>query len=230
MRLDRYLSQTTGMSRKEASRVLQRENVTVDGVAQKKSAFKVPEGAEVMWNDLLLELAGPTYLMLHKPLGCVCANSDALHPTVFSYLDVPRPDQLHTVGRLDLDSSGLLLITDDGQWSHRITSPRQQCLKVYRAWLADPLSEADVAAFAEGLQLRNETALTAPAVLDIITEREALVHLHEGRYHQVRRMFAAVGNKVEQLHREQIGTLKLDSNLAPGEYRALTEEEVAYFY
>lgn len=230
MRLDRFLSQTTGMSRKEATRVLQRETVTVDGVAQKKGAFKVPEGAEVICNGVLLEIPGPTYLMLNKPSGCVCANDDPIHRTVFSYLDEPNLDKLHTVGRLDLDTSGLLLITDDGQWSHRITSPRRQCLKVYRAWLADPVSEADVAAFAQGLELRNEATLTAPAKLDIVAEREALVHIHEGRYHQVRRMFAAVGNKVEQLHREQMGTLKLDVDLAPGEYRSLTKEEVASFF
>ena len=232
MRLDRFLSQATGMSRKEVTRLLKRETITVDGVAQKRGAFQVPEGATVFWDDTRLELPGPTYLMFNKPAGCVCANDDPMHRTVFSYLDLDRPnfDKLHTVGRLDLETSGLLLITDDGQWSHRITSPRRQCLKVYRAWLADPVTETDVSAFAEGLQLRNETALTAPAKLEIIAEREALVHIHEGRYHQVRRMFAAVGNKVEQLHREQVGTLKLDADLAPGEYRSLTTEEVASFY
>lgn len=229
MRLDRFLSETTGMSRKEATKVLQRETVLVDGVAQKKAAFKVPAGAKVTWNGARLELSGPTYLMMHKPLGCVCANSDPLHLTVFSYLDVANPDKLHTVGRLDLDTSGLLLVTDDGKWSHRITSPKQQCPKVYRAWLAEPLTAADISAFAAGLQLRNETTLTAPAVLEIVGEREALVHLHEGRYHQVRRMFAAVGNKVEKLHREQVGALKLDADLAPGEVRALSPEEVALF-
>ena len=229
MRLDRFISEATGMSRKEASKALQRETVTVDGIAQKKAAFKVPQGAEVLYNNTRLELSGPTYLMMHKPLGCVCANDDPLHLTVFAYLDAPNPSKLHTVGRLDLDTSGLLLITDDGKWSHRITSPKQQCPKTYRAWLADPLSAADVTAFAAGLQLRNETTLTEPAVLEIIGEREALVHVHEGRYHQVRRMFAAVGNKVEQLHREQVGALSLDPTLAPGESRALTPEEVALF-
>ncbi len=229
MRLDRFIAETTGMSRKDATKVLQRAEVTVDGAVQKKGAFKLPAQAVVKWNNEPLELMGPTYLMMHKPLGCVCANDDGLHLTVFSYLDLPNKDKLHTVGRLDLDTSGLLLITDDGQWSHRITSPKQQCPKTYRAWLADPLSAADVTAFAAGLQLRNETTLTEPAVLEIIGEREALVHVHEGRYHQVRRMFAAVGNKVEQLHREQVGALSLDPTLAPGESRALTPEEVALF-
>ncbi len=229
MRLDRFISETTGMSRKEATRALQRAEVTIDGVVHKKFAFQVPEGAEVVWNDKQLKLTGPTYLMMHKPLGCVCANDDPIHRTVFSYLDVPNPDKLHTVGRLDLDTSGLLLITDDGKWSHRITAPKRQCPKIYHAWLASPVTEADVIAFAEGLQLHGEATLTAPAVLEIINEREALVHVHEGRYHQVKRMFAAVGNKVEQLHREQVGTLKLDTDLAPGETRALTAEEVALF-
>ncbi|QEY58072.1 pseudouridine synthase [Pseudomonas sp. C27(2019)] len=229
MRLDRFLSEATSISRKEASKVLHREEVSVNGVVQKKGAFQVPAGAVVIYNDVPLELPGPTYLMMHKPLDCVCANDDALHRTVFSYLDLPNTDKLHTVGRLDLDTSGLLLITDDGKWSHRITSPKQQCPKVYHAWLADPLSTTDISAFAQGLQLHGETTLTAPAVLEIINEREALVHVHEGRYHQVRRMFAAVGNKVEKLHREQIGALKLDADLAPGEYRVLSAEEIALF-
>lgn len=229
MRLDRFIAETTGMSRKEATKVLRHDKVTVDGVVQKKLAFQVPEGAEVFWNDQRLELQGPIYLMMHKPLGCVCANHDSVHSTVFSYIDLPNLDKLHTVGRLDLDTSGLLLITDDGQWSHRITSPRQQCPKTYHAWLAEPLNEADVSAFAAGLQLNGEAALTAPAVLEIINEREALVHLHEGRYHQVRRMFAAVGNKVEQLHREKVGALTLDPTLAPGESRMLSAEEIALF-
>jgi len=229
MRLDRFISETTGMSRKDAAKVIQRAEVTVDGAVHKKGAYKVPAGAEVIWNHEKLKLVGPTYLMMHKPLGCVCANDDGMHMTVFSYLDMPNKENLHTVGRLDLDTSGLLLITDDGKWSHRITSPKQQCPKVYHAWLAEPLSEADITAFAEGLQLNGETTLTAPAALEIINEREALVHVHEGRYHQVRRMFAAVGNKVEKLHREQVGGLSLDAELAPGEYRTLTAAEVALF-
>ncbi len=229
MRLDRFISETTGISRKEATKVLHRAEVSVDGVVHKKGAFKIPDGAEVIWNDKQLKLTGATYLMMHKPLGCVCANDDGMHRTVFSYLDEPNKDKLHTVGRLDLDTSGLLFITDDGKWSHRITSPKQQCPKIYHAWLAEPLTEADITAFAAGLQLTGEEALTAPAVLEIINEREALVHVYEGRYHQVRRMFAAVGNKVEKLHREQIGVLKLDTDLAPGETRVLTAKEVALF-
>ncbi len=229
MRLDRFIAETTGMSRKEATKVLQREKITVDGVAQKKTSFQVPEGAQVFWNDMQLELTGPTYLMMHKPLDCVCANHDSRHRTVFTYIDLPNLNKLHTVGRLDLDTTGLLLITDDGQWSHRITSPKQQCLKIYHAWVAEPLIEEHIKAFAAGLELTGEDKPTAPALLEILNEREALVHVHEGRYHQVRRMFAAIGNNVEKLHREQVGSLRLDADLAPGECRVLTAEEVALF-
>lgn len=229
MRLDRFISETTGLSRKESSKVVQSAEVTVDGVVQKKGAFKVPQDAIVIWNGEHLQRMGPIYLMINKPLNCVCANHDSAHITVFAHLDIPISDKLHTVGRLDLDTSGLLLITDDGQWSHRITSPKYKCPKVYHAWLAEPLNAADIEAFAQGLQLTGETTLTAPAVLEIINEREALVHVHEGRYHQVRRMFAAVGNNVVKLHREQVGPLSLDADLTPGDYRFLTAAEIALF-
>ncbi|RUO27439.1 16S rRNA pseudouridine(516) synthase RsuA [Aliidiomarina sanyensis] len=229
MRLDRFLSETTGMSRKEATRALHRQEVTVDGDVVKKGATQVPESAVVEWNGVALELLGPTYLMFHKPLGCICANDDPQHMTVFAYLDLPNPDKFHTVGRLDLDTSGLLLVTNDGQWSHRITSPKHACEKVYLAQLANPLRAEDVEAFARGIKLHGEPMMTKPAVLEIIGEREARVTITEGRYHQVRRMFAAVGNRVEGLHREQIGDVALDPDLAPGEYRSLTADEVESF-
>ncbi|MCC5854348.1 MAG: 16S rRNA pseudouridine(516) synthase RsuA [Idiomarina sp.] len=229
MRLDRFLSETTGMSRKEATKTLHRSEVTVNGDVAKKGVQQISDDSVVIWNGVQLKLMGPTYLMMHKPTGSVCANDDPNHMTIFAYLDIPNPDKLHTVGRLDVDTSGLLLITNDGQWSHRITSPKHKCTKVYRAWLADPVDEADVKLFAEGIQLRGEATLTEPAKLEIVGEKEALVYITEGRYHQVRRMFAACGNKVESLHREQVGELALDPDLAPGEARALTAEEVALF-
>lgn len=228
MRIDRYLSETTGMSRKEASKVLHRGEVTLDGEVVKKGAVQVPSAGVVEWNGLTLELLGPTYILFHKPLGCICANDDPRHPTVFVYLDLPNPDKFHTVGRLDLDTSGLLLVTNDGQWSHRITSPKHACEKVYRAQLADPITKETVEKFAAGIKLHGDVALTKPAKLTIVNEREALVTLSEGRYHQVRRMFAAVGNKVEGLHREQVGELTL-GDLEPGEYRHLSAAEVALF-
>ena len=126
-------------------------------------------------------------------------------------------------------TTGLLLVTDDGQWSHRITSPRHECAKTYRAWLADPVEPAVVEQFAAGVQLRGERQLTRPAELQLVTPTEALLTIHEGKYHQVKRMFAAVGNKVIRLHREKVGVLSLGSELAPGEYRPLTADEIAAF-
>ncbi|MCR6555561.1 16S rRNA pseudouridine(516) synthase RsuA, partial [Aeromonas sp. CPF2-S1] len=167
--------------------------------------------------------------MLHKPEGYVCSNEDPDHATVFHLLDEPAMGKLHVVGRLDLDTTGLVLITDDGQWSHRITSPRHECAKTYHVWLADPVSEEAISLFADGIYLRNENDKTRPAELEILDEREARLTIHEGKYHQVKRMFAAIGNKVVGLHRERIGDLALDDELAPGEYRELTEEEVALF-
>ena len=131
--------------------------------------------------------------------------------------------------RARLDTTGILLITDDGQWSHRISSPKHECAKTYRAFLADPVEESAIAQFAEGVMLRGEKLPTKPAELVIVTPTECLLTIHEGRYHQVKRMFAAIGNKVEQLHREQIGDLMLADDLAEGEYRALTAAEIAAF-
>ena len=143
--------------------------------------------------------------------------------------DEPALNKLHCAGRLDLDTTGLLLVTDDGQWSHRITSPRHECAKTYRAWLADPVEPAVIEQFASGVQLRGERQLTRPAELELVTPTEALLTIHEGKYHQVKRMFAAVGNKVIRLHRERVGSLALGSDLAPGQYRALTPDEIAAF-
>ena len=122
-----------------------------------------------------------------------------------------------------------MLIPDEGKWSHRITSPRHECAKTYHVWLADPVSEEAISLFEDGVYLRNETDKTRPAQLEILGECEARLTIHEGKYHQVKRMFAAIGNKVIGLHRERIGALGLDDELAPGEYRELTAEEVAQF-
>ncbi|MGL6146861.1 MAG: pseudouridine synthase, partial [Plesiomonas sp.] len=134
--------------------------------------------------------------------------------------------KLHPAGRLDIDTTGLVLLTDDGQWSHRITSPRHHCEKTYLVTLADPVDASAIALFAEGVQLRSEPDLTRPAVLELLGSHQARLTITEGKYHQVKRMFAAIGNKVTALHRECVGGIALDSNLAEGEYRRLTDDEV----
>lgn len=229
MRLDRFLTESLGLTRSQAGRIIRSGEVLVNGMATKSAATQVDEQDVVELDGQRLQQTGPRYFMLHKPEGYVCSNDDPEHPTVLMLFDEPALNKLHCAGRLDLDTTGLLLVTDDGQWSHRITSPRHECAKTYRAWLADPVEPAVVEQFASGVQLRGERQLTRPAELELVTPTEALLTIHEGKYHQVKRMFAAVGNKVIRLHRERVGSLALGSDLAPGQYRALTPEEIAAF-
>ena len=229
MRLDRFLTESLGLTRSQAGRIIRSGEVLVNGMVTKSAATQVGEQDVVAFDGQMLQQIGPRYFMLHKPEGYVCSNDDPEHPTVLMLFDEPALNKLHCAGRLDLDTTGLLLVTDDGQWSHRITSPRHECAKTYRAWLADPVEPAVIEQFASGVQLRGERQLTRPAELELVTPTEALLTIHEGKYHQVKRMFAAVGNKVIRLHRERVGSLALGSDLAPGQYRALTPDEIAAF-
>ncbi|GGK85483.1 16S rRNA pseudouridine(516) synthase RsuA [Amphritea balenae] len=229
MRLDKYLSQVTGLPRSLTKRQIKCKNVEVNGEINQDQGYQVKAGDEVQLDGRILAPPGPKYLMLNKPEGTVCATEDPEHPTVIDLLDLENIKGLHPAGRLDIDTTGMVLITDDGQWSHRVTSPKHQCDKVYLVTTAEPVSEDYIAQFAQGIELRNEDKPTLPAELEILSENSARVTLHEGRYHQVKRMFAAVGNKVIGLHREQVGAIALDEQLEPGEYRFLTEQEVTSF-
>lgn len=229
MRLDKFLCTTLGITRREAAKLLKDKLIEVNGEIVKSISLKITDDCDVEFNGRTLRLEGPRYYMLNKPQGFVCSHVDDHNPTVFVLLDIVSPEKLHAAGRLDGDTTGLVLLTDDGQWSHRITSPRYECEKVYYVELADPLPEETIQQFAEGVQLRGEKALTRPAKLEILGEREAKITISEGKYHQVKRMFAAVGNKVEALHRAQVGSVELDEALEPGEYRPLTEAEIQAF-
>lgn len=227
MRLDKYLSQATGISRKDIRRLMRRDEISVNGEPAHDPALHVdPETDVVCLYDEPVGAPGPRYLMVFKPEGYVSASDDPTHPTVNSLVDLPRAEQLHCCGRLDIDATGLVLLTDDGQWSHRITSPRHKLAKRYRVRTADPIDATAVQAFEEGLKLHGELKRTRPAKLEILSAREAIVELAEGRYHQVKRMFAALGNRVLTLHRDRIGNIDLDPALEPGEYRFLTESEI----
>jgi len=148
------------------------------------------------------------------------------HPSVLSLLDMPGANSLTIAGRLDADTTGLVLITSDGQWNHRITSPKKECGKRYRVQLVAPLAANAEQLLAEGLMLHNESKPTKPAQLERMSDTEVLLTISEGKYHQVKRMFAALGNRVTGLHREQIGAITLDSELAPGQWRNLTADEI----
>ncbi len=227
MRLDKYLTTVTDLSRAESKRVLKSSSVMVDGVRVTDGRTHINEAATVAIDGELLRPASPRYFMLHKPLGYVSATKDREHLTVLELFDEDNLDQLHIAGRLDIDTTGLLLLTDDGQWSHRVTSPKRDCNKTYWLETADPITEEAVEKIEQGIHLDNEKRPTKPATMEVIDVQTARLTISEGKYHQVKRMLAAVGNKVEMLHRERIGDIVLDEDLLPGEYRALTAQEVA---
>ena len=147
--------------------------------------------------------------------------------SLFNYLNVDNVSELHIAGRLDADTTGMVLITDDGRWSFNITTPTKECRKVYRVGLSRPISDDVKAKFIEGIQLQGEQQLTRPAVLEIISSKEVLLTITEGKFHQVKRMFSAVGNRVVSLHREAIGKVNLDVDV--GQWRYLTDVEIQSF-
>jgi len=229
MRLDKFLAETTGLTRSQAAKVLRQSAVTVNGKIEKSGAVKVSPDDEVCYDgERLTWVENGQYIMLHKPQGYICSHEDGDYPTIYQFFDYPLSARLHSAGRLDVDTTGLVLLTDDGQWSHRITSPKFHCEKTYLVTLADPVEANYVQACTDGILLRGEKALTKPAKLEILDDYNVNLTLSEGRYHQVKRMFAALGNKVVALHRWKIGDVVLDEHLAEGEFRPLAEEEIAY--
>jgi 16S rRNA pseudouridine516 synthase len=227
MRLDKFIAHATPHSRSEVRQLLRAGRIRVDDEPVRDAGLALREQSVVTLDGQVLTLHGPRHFMLNKPAGVICATTDGHHRTVIDLLRGQDPHGLHVAGRLDADTTGLVLITDDGQWSHRIKAPGRH-EKRYRVRTARPITTDTVARFAEGLELRGEEDHpTLPARLQLIGPCEALVWLQEGRYHQVRRMFAAVGNHVEALHREAVAGIELDPALSPGEWRILTQAEVA---
>jgi len=231
-RLDRLLANLGYGSRREVGAMVARGQVVLDGVALKDTGAKIPVTAELPQR---LTIAGkpvdppaPLTLLMHKPLGVVCSHREAGR-SVYELLPQrwrARMPSLSTIGRLDKETSGLLLITDDGPFLHRVISPRSHVAKRYIATLDRPLKGDEGEVFAAGtLMLEGETDALAPAALEPLSPTEARLTITEGRYHQVRRMFAAVGNHVTALHRDRIGGLALPDDLAAGEWRILTTAE-----
>ncbi len=229
MRLDFYIAHATGLSRREVKILISRGEISVDDDSRPKASLQLQPGQKVRCRGDLLSLPGHRYLMLHKPAGLVSSTSDRDGPSVLQLLPAELRRDLHIVGRLDADTTGLLLLSSDGQWSHRITSPKSSCSKVYHVSTARPLTGQMIKQLVDGVLLRGEDRPTLPAQVEQLDHCCLRLTIDEGRYHQVKRMLAAVGNHVEALHRESIGALSLDPALAPGEYRALTDKETALF-
>ena len=226
MRLDKLISNSTAFTRPQAKFAIRGGKVKIDGVVAKNAAQQVTEESNVEYMGVAINKAQPRYIMFNKPTDVVCANKDNDHATVFDSLFLPRIDTLHIAGRLDIDTTGLVLITDDGQWLHRITSPKHDHKKVYLVELDTPIDEKQIRILKEGVQLKKEKKRSLPADIEIIEDKIIKMTISEGKYHQVKRMLAAVGNHVVKLHRESIAHIKLDENLEEGQWRELTEAEI----
>ncbi|MFC6301278.1 pseudouridine synthase [Pseudomonas sp. CCM 7893] len=227
MRVDRFLSNLPRFNRQQVRLLLVERRIRVDGHVVSDPHHEVREFSQVSLDDEVLQTGKPArYFMLHKPQGCVSATADPQHRTVLDLLDEPDKGELHIAGRLDFNTTGLLLITNDGQWSRRLTQPQTKLPKVYYVETEQDIGPEYATTFAAGLYFAFEDLTTQPAELLVLSPRTARLSITEGRYHQVKRMFGHFDNKVIRLHRERMGPLVLDENLAPGQYRTLTDAEI----
>jgi len=225
-RLDRFISAQAGINRRDVRALLARGRVTLDGKPARDINQVIDQFSHITLDGRVLRALKPNYIMLNKPAGIVSATRDDRHRTVIDLLDRGDSSDLHIAGRLDFNSTGLMLLTNDGRWSRRLASPEGGVKKVYRVTLQKPLSQDYIDAFASGIYFAYEDITTRPATLEILSDYEAQVGLIEGRYHQIKRMFGRFDNQVVSLHRIAIGNLGLDPALAPGQNRELTTDEL----
>ena len=226
MRLDQFVSQAANLPRSLTQIAIRQGRVQVEGQRVTKPQLHIAEDAAVQLDSVPIRLAGLLYIMLHKPVDVVSATEDPTHRTVLSLVNHSHQHTLHLVGRLDKDTTGLILLTNDGDWSHKITAPKSHVAKTYLATLAEPLNEEAANQLLKGVQLHGEKGLSTASTVEILANGQVRLTIHEGKYHQVKRMFAAVNNRVTALHREQIGGLSLDAQLPLGAWRELTANEV----
>ncbi len=228
MRLDRYLASLPHCSHRQARLLLASGRASVNGKTVCDGTRDIRVFDRIELDGEVLQAGKPArFFMLHKPEGCVSATADPQHPTVLDLMNEPDKHELHIAGRLDFNTTGLMILTNDGLWSRRLTQPESLLGKTYRVETEDPIDPSCIEHFARGLYFRFENLTTLPAQLELLGPRQARLTLHEGRYHQVKRMFGHFRNKVTALHRERMGPLTLDPTLAPGQYRSLTDSEIA---
>ena len=229
LRLDKFLADVGIGTRTQVKQMIRKGQIQVNGIVIKKPEYKIDTQKDrVAAAGEKLSYQKYRYFMLHKPAGCVCATEDRKEKTVLSLVPEEYRKDLFPVGRLDKDTEGLLLLTNDGDLAHRLLAPKKHVDKTYYAKIEGQVTEQDVEAFREGIDIGDDK-LTMPAVLEILHSSdisEIQVTIQEGRFHQIKRMFEAVGKKVLYLKRLTMGPLHLDPLLGPGEIRPLTEEEV----
>lgn len=227
MRLDKYLSECTALSRSRLREIIKNGSVCVDGVPVTAPEQKLDsDAAKVTLDGKPVRYEKFCYYMLNKPSGLLSATDDKKQKTVIDLFPAElRKKNLFPVGRLDKDTTGLLIITNDGEFAHRVISPKSEIVKTYRAWTESPVDDADVEAFRQGIVLADGTQCL-PAGLEKLPDGSCLVRVMEGKYHQVKRMLASRGKPVTELKRLSIGALELDKSLLPGQFRQLTEKEL----
>lgn len=227
MRLDKYICKSTELSKCEALEAIEKQQVKVNDKLALHAELQVHKNNLVTLNGAPLILRPFRYLLFHKPENTLCSNVDEAHPSIFHHIDIDRKMEMHIVGRLDVDTTGLVLLTDDGSWTYRIITPNAQCEKVYRVKLRKAICDEAVQKLEQGIKLQGLDRPTRPAKVTVLDAHEVRLTITQGHFHQVKRMFRAVGNKVCGLHREKIGGVSLDVDI--GRWRHLTEEEVQSF-
>ncbi|BDY04490.1 16S rRNA pseudouridine(516) synthase [Ferrimonas sp. YFM] len=230
MRLDRYLSKTLRVSNKQVKQWLECDQITLDDAPCKQGETLVNRFSRIQVEGRPLAHDTPLYLLMHKPAGVLSATKDREHTTVIELIEAQYPhldsSDLHLAGRLDRATTGLLLLTNDGAWSKALTRPEQKIPKTYLVTTEHPIPPEAVERFAQGVWFDKEGVTTAPAQMQLLSDTRARLTIYEGMHHQVKRMFALYHNPVVALHRERMGNLVLDSELAEGQCRPLSRQEI----
>lgn len=224
MRLDKYLANANLGSRKEVNKLIKKGEISVNGTIVKNPKIDVGYEDDIVYIDVPIVLEEFIYFMMNKPDGVISSTEEGPTETVIDLISHPQQGELFPVGRLDKDTVGLLFITNDGKLAHQLLSPKNEYYKTYHVTLRDEVTEADIKQLETGIELKEFT--TKPAKAELLSPLEVSLSITEGKFHQVKRMFTALGNEVVKLKRTNFATLELDESLLEGEYRRLSEEEI----
>lgn len=224
MRLDKYLANANLGSRKEVNKLIKKGEISVNGTIVKNAKTDVGYEDDIVYIDIPIVLEEFIYFMMNKPDGVISSTEDGPTETVIDLIAHPQQGELFPVGRLDKDTVGLLFITNDGKLAHQLLSPKNEYYKTYHVTLRDEVTVADIKQLETGIELKEFT--TKPAKAELLNPHEVSLSITEGKFHQVKRMFIALGNEVVKLKRTNFASLELDEKLAEGEYRRLSEKEI----
>ena len=225
-RLDRFISQYSDFYQSDVRLLIAQRRILVDGEVATSIQQAIKQFNRVELDGRCLQQQSPVYIKLHKPMGVVSATKDEKHTTVLDLIEHPQKDELHIVGRLDFNTTGLVLLTNDGNWSRKVSMPETKLAKVYEVTLSKPLNDEYIHAFKQGIYFAYEGITTRPAALEIVSDYTAKLSLVEGKYHQVKRMFGHFQNEVTALHRVSVGDITL-GDLVEGQSQELSADEIA---